>query len=149
MVTDSAPGALDDVTNRAGKPVIAPEELSDAEEVPIEEAPDDIADPVPAEHDDDTPPPEAMHQPPADMGDAADVLEGDALLDEMKALSAETNDDAGFMGMFDDVLGVMPKKAKTAAGEGGESRVTDLNDDMAVLLGEVVHGDGHGHKHDR
>lgn len=149
VVTDSAPGALDDVTNRAGKPVIAPEELSDAEEVPIEEAPDDIADPVPAEHDDDTPPPEAMHQPPADMGDAADVLEGDALLDEMKALSAETNDDAGFMGMFDDVLGVMPKKAKTAAGEGGESRVTDLNDDMAVLLGEVVHGDGHGHKHDR
>jgi len=145
VVTEPPLGARGSVANGAGQPVVAPEELSDAEAVPIEEAPDDIADPLPdaQEQDDDTPPPEIMLQTPAGIGHFADAPEpepeGDPLLHEMKSLSADTNADAGFLGMFDDVLDVQPAK-KAKAGEGGENRTNDLNDDMAALLGEVARG---------
>lgn len=131
-------------------PAIAPEELSDAEEVPIEFAPDDIAD-LQADNDeadDDTPPPEIMLQPPVGLTyydtpeqDSSQqkkaTEEGDSLLEEMKALS-EGGDDAGFLGMFDDVLEVKPKKAKQSMSDGGTGHAIDLNDDMADLLGELA-----------
>ena len=135
VVTDSAPGAREFVT--ISQPVIAPEELSDTDEELIEEAPDDIADPMPIMDDDEAPPPEIMHQ---SLEAEEYRREGDALLEEMKILSAESNNDAGFIGMFDDVLDVVPKKTKTTTNDGGR---VDLNDDMAMLLGEVAQDNNH------
>jgi len=140
----------------APAPVVAPAELSDTDEVPIEVAPDDIADAPDApvdHHDDDAPPPEAMLQAPVDISHFEEVAheesppprareekaaEGvDALLAEMKAVSAGEGDDAGFLGMFDDVLEVKPTKEKTDDTEGTEGHV-DLNDAMADVLGELA-----------
>ena len=140
---------------------IAPENLSDAEEEPIEEAPDEIADPIPQTINPDTdegegPSPEMMQLPKGllhtfeqeqpnpvstPQSSASREAREDALLEEMKALSAEVNAGDKYMGMFDDVLGMdVPKRSKAVH----EQDTTDLNDDMAALLSEVAHGPTRG-----
>lgn len=142
---------------------VAPESLSDPEEETIEIAPDELADrpeasaDEPAEyHEDDAPPPEILLHPPVDISHMVEVSAAgpvgeeipekprasstDALLEEMKALSAGADDDGGYLGMFDDVLEVKPAEAEVeqslAAGEQGHA--ADLNDAMAEVLGELV-----------
>ncbi|MDO5693508.1 MAG: IncP-type conjugal transfer protein TraG [Pseudomonadota bacterium] len=138
----------------AAAAVLAPEELSDDEGVVlIEDAPDDIADPAPPSDDDDIPPPEHMQPPPSDA-DLADVAsaepaaprrtgDADDLLNEMKALSADSESDAGFMGMFDDVLDIKPTNKPKAAASGGEAQDIDLSDGMVDLLSEVANEPAH------
>ena len=141
-----AEGASQAAATLRAEPVIAPEELSDADLVPIEDAPDDIADPQPSE-DDDAPPPDSMQAPghmaelehqadaPAELRRAGDA---DDLLAEMKAISAAPAGDADFLGMFDDVIEVDEPVKKAKPASGGEHHDIDLNDGMAALLSEVA-----------
>lgn len=141
-------------TSPQAAPVLAPEELSDDDLVPIEDAPDDIADPAPSD-DDEAPPPDSTHSPGlmAELGHQADEPDelrrtGDAddLLNEMKAVSAEAEGDADFLGMFDDVIDVEEPARKPKPAAGGEHQDIDLNDGMAALLSEVANEPPHhGH----
>lgn len=146
--------------------VVAPASLSDEQEEPIEEAPDDIADAPAGDIDasvdhggEETPPLEALLQQHVDISHMVEVhaaddmppvapsanknaAGGDSLLDEMKALSAGDDTGAGFFSMFDDVLEVQQKKVQTTPADGEEGHAVDLNDAMADVLGELATAPG-------
>lgn len=158
----------------------APADLSDPTTDVLEPAPPELSDPAPAAYDptDDAPPLEAFDMMPLDADAAPDdapetpaeaegvatnaataVAEsvtngdgstGDDLLADLKALSANIEDDDDVFSMFDDVLNLSPAGENAEADDkpapkpatGGRSKKPNHSDDlysgMADLLDEVA-----------
>jgi len=155
----------------------APAELSDPGVDVIEYAPAELSEPAPAaaDQDDDAPPLEAFDSmPPADdqaEAEPADVAtnvataaagpvtnaeesssagtaSGDDLLADLKALSANIEDDDDVFSMFDDVLNVAPagddqaeaaeKPVAKASGSGGRAKKAAPADDLYAGMADVL-----------